>query len=892
MNTNSYSSRSRRPVRACLARRFASGSAAALLCLGLVAGTLRAGSFSEPYTVFYGKVTGTGSAQPFLIDSGQLSWTILRADGTPLTLTTALFAFHDNTFSYRLHVPHSAFALGLETDPDGVPMPPLPQTHLHAAVTVDGEPAVLLGPASAAFTTEQLLRTAAYRLDLGVAREATDTDGDGIPDWWEDLYGLDKQDPTDAHNDLSGDGITALQAYLRGLDPTRDSRQPALLTRELIVYPAGATALALDTSDLDSGPEQIVYTLTRAPHAGRLILRNAQADPQAPDATLSAGSVFTQADVLRGRLLYERSGPAADPGSFDVEVRDENPDHAVDTGTIRLLAYEPGDVVPEMLPESEARRLDNHSYAKRGFVIFDLSPLAKPAHAGAPSAGLAGEELAAYLDDFGVDRNYALIAPANVSAAGGLGDDVLIADDGGDVFLAGGVGANRFVFRDFAAGQATIADFNPDEDDTLDFSRLPAESGAFAHRYLSLAATDDGYVLRTDLSGAGLGYTNLTVALPGLDPAWADLYRLIETGRLEVGALRLEPEITVVASLPIAEQNGPTEGRFTLHRRGCLLQPLTVGIGMSGSAVNGMHYEHVPAAIVLPAGVASADVAIRPYTTGLEWAVVAQLTVAPGDGYRPVQPLSASVTIEPLMMVVEIEALEPVVVKDQPAPYAIRIRRRFVTQGDALVRLGVDGTAASGSDYDAINPFVYLSSGVANAFLEIAPRPDADFSAGARTVAVSILADDDYLIKPGAGSAYVALIERLDSFAAWREREFAGSEGDSVDFAHADSGGTGVSHFQRYVFGLDPHRPDPDDLPRVFLHQGRMIVTFRKPLTVRDVIYRVTGLGSLTDPAGSAMPMTPVPAPDGSNDPERVYYRAEPENARQGFAIVEAEWTP
>ena len=35
-----------------------------------------------------------------------------------------------------------------------------------------------------------------------------DLDDDGMPDWWEELHGLDGQDPSDALLDSDGDGIT------------------------------------------------------------------------------------------------------------------------------------------------------------------------------------------------------------------------------------------------------------------------------------------------------------------------------------------------------------------------------------------------------------------------------------------------------------------------------------------------------------------------------------------------------------------------------------------------------------------------------------------------------------------------------------------------------------
>jgi hypothetical protein len=47
-----------------------------------------------------------------------------------------------------------------------------------------------------------------------------DTDHDGIPDWWEQKYGLHPNNPSDASKDLTGDGYTNLEKYLDGIDPT------------------------------------------------------------------------------------------------------------------------------------------------------------------------------------------------------------------------------------------------------------------------------------------------------------------------------------------------------------------------------------------------------------------------------------------------------------------------------------------------------------------------------------------------------------------------------------------------------------------------------------------------------------------------------------------------
>ena len=52
------------------------------------------------------------------------------------------------------------------------------------------------------------------------ASVGTDTDNDGMPDWWENLYGLDPDDPADANGYLVADGVTNLIKYKTGRNPT------------------------------------------------------------------------------------------------------------------------------------------------------------------------------------------------------------------------------------------------------------------------------------------------------------------------------------------------------------------------------------------------------------------------------------------------------------------------------------------------------------------------------------------------------------------------------------------------------------------------------------------------------------------------------------------------
>jgi hypothetical protein len=65
-----------------------------------------------------------------------------------------------------------------------------------------------------------------------------DSDGDGMPDWWETLHGLDPNNPDDRNHDRTGDGYTNLEEYLNWLaDPGDYLPEHHPHNREMIYLP-------------------------------------------------------------------------------------------------------------------------------------------------------------------------------------------------------------------------------------------------------------------------------------------------------------------------------------------------------------------------------------------------------------------------------------------------------------------------------------------------------------------------------------------------------------------------------------------------------------------------------------------------------------------------------
>lgn len=810
-------------------------------------------SFPEPATVFYGRITGTAADRPFPVTRGTLTWTLRRANGTDLTLRARVRRLGETDIAYRLAVPHEALGSGLATGPATVALKATGETHRHLRITVDDVPAQIADPAGTTFDTAQALRAATYRLDLEVPLAAADADGDGIPDWWEDLHRLsDSDDP-----DTDGDGRSNHEEYLAGSDPNRDERTPTLVTGEISAYAGATTGVYLKVFDADSPPTAVVFTLIEPPQGAELRLRNTQASVVQPDTVLGGGAMFTQADVQQGRLVVVVPPDGSGVTPFTVALRDR-PDGPVSAPhTVAVRTYRPattllasltptlrldlaeGGTGSAALGAAELPTLRRYLQGTDlGLVIWDLADDVSGVHLASPSSGMEAME---FVTRFGPDRPQTMSGGSGPDRLqGGLAGDVLAGGPGDDV-LTGGEGGDRFVFAASDAGTDVVTDFQPEHGDRLDLRRFLEGASGDLRDHLTVVPDGDGSVLRLRRQDAQA--PTLSVRLAGLTADRVLLRQWLDEGRLLAGALGLPPAVSWRAAHARASENGPAEARLLVQRSGATQEPLEIELGFGGTAVSGEDYAAIPARLVFAAGEATAEVVVRPYADSQsEPAEIVEVTLREASGYQVEGPALARVTVADLLPVLTIEALEPVAVLQPQTPGTFVLRRAELLDRSVLVRLDIGGSATGGEDYASLSRFVNLAPGQATALVAVTPLAGAVLAGGAETLEIRILPDDAYLV--GAPPvAQVTLVEKLSRFASWRSTHFPGSPGNLEAFAAADSGGTGVTHLLRYALGMDPLRPDRARLPRIAIREGYLTVDLwqRPSATDVEILAEVSG---------------------------------------------------
>lgn len=297
--------------------------------------TAGAASIAEPPLVVHGKVVKLGQGGGFQLFSGTLHLKLVNQQDASHVLDFDIplrKAGANGEFSYRIEIDQET-APASDKLANTLVVGTGQARYAIQSATVNGHPASLLDPEQAAeLSTSFANRGEELRLDFRTDIPTPDTDGDGMPDWWEQLYGLDPTNAADALADGDGDGWNNLKEFQLSTHPLTDNLAPVLQNSLLVVTAGGGNGVYLPIADADTTPGQLKLTLLES--GAGLVWKRA-------GAVLAAGASFTHGEILAGNISVEV------PASFTkdtVRLRLE------DLGTAGAVPQEVGLVLEAFAP--------------------------------------------------------------------------------------------------------------------------------------------------------------------------------------------------------------------------------------------------------------------------------------------------------------------------------------------------------------------------------------------------------------------------------------------------------------------------------------------------------------------------------------------------------------
>ena len=294
---------------------FLLGGLVTVLSALLAPPSLSAEGFTEPPIVLYGKVLHIDEGSSFQLFDGELSITFVNLldEDNSVTLTTFLGLTGINgDFSYLVEVPQKYLPAEEELDAT-LAVGSVANVYRLESISVDGVEATPVDGDASILETSFANRVIEQRLDLRVTLPQDDTDGDGIPDWWEELHGLNPQFAGDRDEDADLDGLTNYEEFLAGTDPNVSNTDPSLLTSSIFIYESGKAGFWLNIIDSDTSADQVGIQFDSVSSGFQLAL----------DGVILAGSEpFTFDDILNGSLILTHLDPAVTSGTLNLTFLD------------------------------------------------------------------------------------------------------------------------------------------------------------------------------------------------------------------------------------------------------------------------------------------------------------------------------------------------------------------------------------------------------------------------------------------------------------------------------------------------------------------------------------------------------------------------------------------
>jgi hypothetical protein len=793
---------------------------------------------SETDTVFYGKVLHRGAGEDLLLTSGSLLWKVTPVGGgAPFIARAQLAPLKNGEFSYYIRLPQriAIASLSVPAELDGLLIQNDSTTRFqNVEITIDGYGATLVDPTKTSFDTIAPERGLFRRADLVVNFPLPDSDYDGMADWWEIKYGLNKL-LNDAALDPDGDLVTNLAEYRAGSNPKQSDVRPRLNGSPVLTLLSGkSAALVASTTDSDSTPAQIVWTLQSLPAGISAKLYGLQLNGRA----LPVGAAFTQADLAAGRVIFTHDGATAlaNDAVLTFSMRDEHPEFASAVEVGVSLASNQTDIFTVWnlpLPTNGEPDRVIHDASRAG-----ASTLLTASGPKALDEVKADTAYQAYASVVGADLPRLLIGSDQADTLIGSGEADWIAGGPGNDSLRGYAGADRFIIAK-DGGADTLTDFNAAAGDVLDLTKiLEPVSGRFLSDYLKVTMDTTDTVISVDANGDQLGAADATIRLKGLLLTTNDIEELWDIGAIATGAII--PRATLYVTATDAAEENLVAGKFTLRRRGDAAAPLTLAVTITGTAIAGVDYVALPTTVTFAVGQKTIVLPITPLEDDLtENTETIQILLPAAPGYI-LATSTASANLTNLPSRVWLEVAERTAYKDSLSPAQFLVHRSGALSSPLTAGLTVSGRATAAVDYKRLPATVTFISGQDTIAVDVLPLASASLSRGAEEVIVTLKSDPSYLFG-SVTKVLTIIVNQPRVLASWRSTQTGGPD-DTLDdeaFDNADGDSDGIRGLLEFALNLNSKKSDSTPVKIVFDANGKPGLEYRRWPGAPEVDYIV-----------------------------------------------------